>query len=78
MRNCIFRDENCQGCRKKHSGDRPNMIEIIFANDTKLMLSAKTKTDQEDWALTIMKGLSQGVGLFFQNQIDLYSKTISD
>lgn len=34
------------------------------------MLSAKTKTDQDDWLNAIMKGLSQGVSIEQQSIID--------
>lgn len=56
-----FRDEDCQGCRRNRNTDRPNAIEIMFANDVTLVLSAKSKTEQDEWLNAIMKGLSQGV-----------------
>lgn len=53
-------DENCQGCRRNRNADRDFVIEIVFAHDVVLMLSAKTKSDQDEWLNAIMKGLSQG------------------
>ncbi|CAF1240206.1 unnamed protein product [Adineta ricciae] len=53
-------DENCQGCRRSRNTDRPYAIEIMFANDVKLLMAAKTKTEQDEWLNAIMKGLSQG------------------
>ena len=35
----------------------------MFANDMTLFMSAKTKTEQDEWLNAIMKGLSQGVSL---------------
>ncbi|UJR36230.1 hypothetical protein I4U23_028962 [Adineta vaga] len=53
-------DENCQGCRRNRNTDRPHAIEIMFANDVKLVMAAKSKSDQDEWLNAIMKGLSQG------------------
>ncbi|CAF4244736.1 unnamed protein product, partial [Adineta steineri] len=39
-----LQDENCQGCRRNRSTDRPHAIEIMFANDITLVMAAKTKT----------------------------------
>ena len=57
-------DENCQGCRRNRGADRENVLEIMFANDITLMMSAKSKTEQDEWLNAIMKGLSQGVSFF--------------
>lgn len=63
----ISSDENCQGCRRDRNAERPNTIEVMFANEVTLLMSAKTKTDQDEWLQAIMKGLSQGVsGINFQ------------
>ncbi len=61
MRFLFLSDENCQGCRRNRTADRPNAIEIMFANDVTLIMSAKSKTEQDEWLNAIMKGLSQGV-----------------
>ncbi|CAF1378205.1 unnamed protein product [Adineta steineri] len=55
-----LQDENCQGCRRNRSTDRPHAIEIMFANDITLVMAAKTKTEQDEWLHAVMKGLSQG------------------
>lgn len=63
MRKMNFSDENCQGCRRNRNADRPHALEIVFANDVTLIMSAKSKTEQDEWLNAIMKGLSQGVSL---------------
>ncbi len=67
----LCRDENCQGCRRNRNADRPNAIEIMFANDVTLVLSAKTKTEQDEWLNAVMKGLSQGVRLILRQYFQL-------
>ena len=62
-------DENCQGCRRSRHNDRPYAIEIMFANDVKLLMAAKTKTEQDEWLNAIMKGLSQGVSVVNRSNI---------
>lgn len=63
-------DENCQGCRRNRNAERPNTIEIMFANEVTLMMTAKTKTEQDEWLTAIMKGLSQGVSCIQSSNID--------
>ena len=36
----------------------------MFANDVTLIMSAKSKTEQDEWLNAVMKGLSQGVSSF--------------
>ena len=72
----VTSDENCQGCRRNRDGDRPNTIEIMFANDVTLMMAAKTKTEQDEWLTAIMKGLSQGVSLLESTNSPMTISTI--
>ncbi|CAF1617564.1 unnamed protein product [Rotaria magnacalcarata] len=53
-------DENCQGCRRNRSTDRPHAVEIMFVNEVKLIMASKSKAEQDEWLNAIMKGLSQG------------------
>ena len=41
----------------------------MFANDVTLMMSAKSKTEQDEWLNAVMKGLSQGVRLISSNKL---------
>ncbi|CAF1370835.1 unnamed protein product, partial [Didymodactylos carnosus] len=66
-------DENCQGCRRNRTSDRPFTVEIMFTNDVTLLLAAKTKIEQDEWLNAIMKAISQG-RLAFKD--DMSSNTV--
>ncbi|XP_044524621.1 pleckstrin homology domain-containing family M member 2 [Gracilinanus agilis] len=55
------RGEQCGGCRRSNTTDRPHAFQVILADRPCLELSADNETDMADWMQHLCQAVSKGV-----------------
>lgn len=59
--------EQCGGCRRSNTTDRPHSFQVILTDRPSLELSAENEEDMADWmqyfCQAVSKGVSPGTGL---------------
>lgn len=57
------RGEQCGGCRRSNTTDRPHAFQVILADRPCLELSAESETEMADWMQHLCQAVSKGVSL---------------
>lgn len=55
------RGEQCGGCRRANTTDRPHAFQVILADRPCLELSAESEADMADWMQHLCQAVSKGV-----------------
>lgn len=53
--------EQCGGCRRSNTTDRPHAFQVILADRPCLELSADSETEMADWMQHLCQAVSKGV-----------------
>lgn len=60
-----FRGEDCGGCRRSNSTERPHAFQVILTERPPLELSANNEQEMADWMQLLCQSVSKGVGADF-------------
>ena len=58
------RGEQCGGCRRSNTTDRPHAFQVILADRPCLELSADSEAEMADWMQHLCQAVSKGVSAF--------------